>query len=169
MGQLLVMWFLEGKKANSMRSPGGCVGWNKSRELWSPSLLMCRVVNSRSINKGCGKHTKYFWLMLSHLLIDGMFVSPPPTPNSPWNLIPKVLVFGRGPLGGDEVMRGVLTNMPSWKRPQRPPQPFHHGRTQQTDGHLWTRKGPHQTFYQGLDPGLSSLQICETVVYKQTT
>ena len=51
------------------------------------------------INKGCGKHTKYFWLMLSHLLIDGMFVSPPPPPNSPWNLIPKVLVFGRGTFG----------------------------------------------------------------------
>ena len=119
------------------------------------------------INKGCGKHTKYFWLMLSHLLIDGMFVSPPP--NSPWNLIPKVLVFGRGTFGRWWGHEGSFTNMTSWKRPQRPSQPFHHGRTQQTDGHLWTRKGPHQTFYQRLDPGLSSLQNCETVVYTQTT
>ena len=169
MGQILVMWYLEGKKADSMRSPGGCVGWSKSRELWSPSLPMYRVVSSRSINKGRGKHTKYFWLMLSHLLIDGMFVSPPPPPNSPWNLIPKVLVFGRGTFGRWWGHEGSLHKHDLMKEAQKPSQPFHHGRTQQTDGHLWTRKGPHQTFYQRLDPGLSSLQNCETIVYKQTT
>lgn len=52
--------------------------------------------------------------MLTHLLIDRMIVSPPPPPNSRWNLIPKVLVFGSGTFRRWWGHKGSLHKQNSW-------------------------------------------------------